>query len=442
MDWLDLGARLSDLLSANRSVYIRLEPEAPDFTSKQPFTLCLYGADKGLAIATQYDDVLMLGELLAATVFDPEYVDRVYAWNFKPLASYFHFAHKAKFGADDAKFLRPNNLFDLKPIERFLGVVKNRPENFPEAVNRLKAALQNKSWQAAYKAVHLPLSLRVLPAIESTGLLNEATRRYEYPYYEIEGQTTGRMNCEGRFKAGYLPHILGPELRANLKPPGEKARFLCADFRYCEVVALQWLSGDEKLLEIILSGADLHARIYEIITNTACDTDEKRQRSKRMFLPVMYGMGVKSLAGFLKMPEPVAEQIIARVKASFPTAWAWMQSQQDAAKRGEFKDKLGRPRTFEEPYQARGLSVQAVAAMFCQERLVALFDALDMNKARLAYSVHDGYGLYVDVPAARETYRLVKDTLEAESNICSGLRMKVEIKFGSKLDSMKVLWKD
>jgi DNA polymerase I-like protein with 3'-5' exonuclease and polymerase domains len=96
-----------------------------------------------------------------------------------------------------------------------------------------------------------------------------------------------------------------------------------------------------------------------------------------------------------------------------------------------------------ESYAARNFVVQGVAATACQEKLVELFGALNNpEKAYIAFSVHAGFGLVVQTNAARETYKSVKEILEAESKLCPGLKMKVQIKFGGRLDSMKVLWND
>jgi len=336
----------------------------------------------------------------------------------------------------------------LKLIENFLNIRKPAPENFLEVINRVKLAVKAKSWQQIYKTIHLPLSLRVLPVIETYPLLNEQTKRTEFPFYEIEGQISGRMNCLSKFAKCYLPHRMGPEIKAVLKPRGYNVRFLCSDFRHCEVTVLQWLSNDPKLLDILESGADLHNQIYEIVTGDTCDSENKRRISKKIFLPVMYGCGASGLAQNIGVSQNVASELISRIKTQFSTSWDWMASKQDEAKNGEVADYFGRTRTFgdKETYLARNFSVQGVAATVCQEKLIDLFSKLntldDKDKLRLAFSVHDGFGLVCQVKSAHDSYKLVKEVCETESKLCTGLKMKVEIKFGVKLDQMKVLWKN
>lgn len=441
MNLYDVSWRLSDLLETNKAVYLRIEPEVPDFTILSPFKVQIFGQNDFLDLDVAPDQLIHLVGIFDATIFDKTKCERLYVWNIKSLCSYFHSVSK--------RFLTPTtSLIDLKIIENFLNVRKKPPENFLEAVNRVKLVVKHKAWQSIYKTIHLPLALRVLPVIETFPLLNEEAKRTEFPYYEIEGQINGRMSCTRKFAKSYLAHNMGPDVKASLKPRGYGVRFICSDFRHCEVTVLQWLSNDQKLLDILNSGGDLHNQIYEEITNDKCDNENKRKLSKKMFLPVMYGCGTNGLAHNIGVSSEVAAELINRIKIKFPTAWGWMQSKQEAAKKGPVEDYFGRPRSFNEgeSYQARNFSVQGVAATICQEKLIDLFSALnnldEQYKANLAFSVHDGFGMVCQVKAARETYKLVKQVCEAESKLCPGLKMKVEIKFGARLDQMKVLWKD
>lgn len=429
--------QIIDLLETNRSIFLKIEPEAPDFTIHAPFKIVLFGSNQMVEIDVSDKSLVSLIGLFDATIFDKTQVDRLYVWNLKALAVYF-------FSISKRSLAPATNLIDLKIIENFLGVRKSAPENFVECVNRVKLIVKTKTWQSLYKSIHLPLALRVLPAIETQPLLNEETKRTEYPYYEIEGQINGRMNCLRKYAKSYLPHNMGPEVKAVLKPRGYGLRFLCSDFRHCEVTVLQWLSKDENLKNILDSGADLHEQIYESVTGDQCNTENKRKLSKKMFLPVMYGCGPSGLAGNLGVNESVAAELINRIKQQFSTAWEWMQSKQEAAREGVIHDFFGRPRLFDEKqcYLARNFSVQGVAATACQEKLIDLFGNIDDDKANIVFSVHDGFGLVCQIKSAREMYKLVKQVCEAESSLCPGLKMKVEIKFGAKLDNMKVLWRD
>ena len=438
MSTYEASIAIAELLETNKVLFLKTEPEVLDFTDSVLSKIIICGLKSRVELDISSANAASVMGLLDATVFNKELVGRVYCWNFKSLASFCKF--------HTTKFVRPkNSIVDLKTIEAFLGYRKKAPETFIEANNRADIVSQNKDWPAIYKSIHLPLSYWVLPSIETTALLNDNTRHPVYPYYEIEGQTNGRLNCSNMFSKSYLPHTLGPDQKKVLKPRGYGLRFASADFRFCEVVMLQWLSGDKKLKEIIDSGEDLHSKIYEIITENACDTELKRKISKRMFLPVVYGLGATSLAKNLGLPEAVASELKNRIHTVFSTAMNWVIEKQQIAREGKaVKDYFGRSRKYEpeQAYQARNLVVQGPAATVCQEKLIELWKSLSGTDASLSHSLHDGYTVICSTQSAKNTYDIMKSTLETESKLCPGLNMKVEIKFGIRLDDMKVLWKD
>lgn len=441
MDLYAFACEIETFCSEPSPVYFSIDPEVPDFTLLKPFIVRLFSNTHQLEFEVNPDNFLSIVGILDSTIFDKTRVDRLYVWNFKAFCSYFYFVSQ--------RYLSPtNSIIDLKLIENFLNIRQASPKNLIEYVNRIKLAVKYKNWQSIYKQIHLPLALRVLPSMETYPLLNDQSKRSEYPYYEIEGQLNGRMNCLRKLSKSYLPHNMGPDVKAVLKPRGYGTRFMCSDFRHCEVTVLQWLSQDQVLKQVLDSGQDLHNSIYEIITGDKCNSDSKRNLSKKMFLPVMFGCGPNGLASNLSISPSVAADLINRIKTKFATSWDWMQQKQEQAKAGEIQDYFGRPRLFDqqESYLARNFSVQGVAATACQEKLIDLFAALnamdEKSRAYLAFSVHDGFGMICQIKAAHETYKLVKNICETESKLCPGLKMKVEIKFGAKLDQMKVLWRD
>ena len=158
----------------------------------------------------------------------------------------------------------------------------------------------------------------------------------------------------------------------------------------------------------------------------------------------MFGCGPQTLAANLKLRESVGIELHNRIKKRFSVSYDRMMDIQKQAEKGAVEDYFGRRRVFPEGehYKARNFWVQGVAATVCQEKLIELHKSLDGENAYIAYSVHDGFCGVCAIRAARNTYRTMKTTLEAESVLCPGLKMKVEIKFGARLDDMKVLWKD
>jgi hypothetical protein len=429
-----LSEQIYDLMQGQESLYLRTEPEVPDFTANLPFRIFIYNKNQKLEIEVFSENLILIFNLLKITIFTNEFIKYLYCWNIKSLCSYFTF-FTSKFLFSDVNMV---NVIDLKVIENFLGIRKNHPESLPEVINRTRIVIQNKNWKTIYKQIHLPLSLKVLPLIETTPLINTLTRKSEYPYYEIEGQQNGRMNCVKKFTNGYLAHNMSPDIKRNMKPKGYNLSFILPDYRYCEVVVLQWLTKDEVLKDILDSGLDVHKRIYELITNNPCDTPNKRSISKKMFLPVMFGCGPKGLADNLKITEDVAKELYRRICIIFKQSAKWMFEKQKAAAQGVICDYFGRPRQYpqNESYRARNGMVQGVAATVCQEKLIQLSEKLNRQDAKIAFSVHDGFGLVCDTEKINQVSVLVNEVLSSESVLCPGLKMEVEIKTGTRLDAL------
>ena len=438
MNLTEFAWHLSDLLEHSKVAYLRTEPEVPDFTSTDPVKILISGKKKVVEyeVKPTLESVRSVLGILDVTIFDSKNINMLFCWNLKSLMSYFRFFIP--------KVVNPTvSLIDLQPIENFLNIKKKQPKTVVEALNRGQIISKQPAWKTLYKKIHLPLTLRTLPAIETTPLLSTLARGPVYAYYEIEGQVNGRMNNYKKFDKSYLPFTMGNETKRDLKPRGENVRFLTADFRGCEVAVLHWLTKDKGLEEILLN-KDIHKAIYEKLTGDSCDTENKRSMSKRMFLPVMYGLGPNGLSKNLNLNPSVAKELISRIRKFFPLAWDWMWEKQNMASKGMITDHFGRPRTFPEDksYLARNFSVQGVAATVCMEKLILLQDKLNPDEiGYVCFNVHDGYGLVCHTKAAKQAYETVKHLLTSESSMCEGLRMNAEIKFGVHLDEMKVFWK-
>lgn len=431
MDLYCFSEKLTELTDDTKSVYLKFDPEVPDFTTNQPGKLVIYGKDK-LEINFDKTNISLIVGMLDVTIFDKSKINIVYVWNLKPFCTYFKFC--------TGKYIKPQNfVIDLKIAENFKNVVKKSPDELNSAIYRSQAVV-DKNFLSIYKKIHFPLITKILPDLETRPLLNFLTKQAEYPYYEVEGQSNGRMNAAKKYSKGYLLHNMSGENKKNFKPKGYEKRFMCADYRHCEVNVLQWLSNDPQLKEIIEDDLDLHQQIYELITGDLCDTERKREISKKIFLPVMYGCQEKTLSNNLSIPENMAKELIKRIKYKFPVVWDWMAKKHKEAENGTAVDYFGRVRNFEKnkDYLSRNFFVQGVAATVCNEKLIKLNN--ELTDAEVVYCVHDGFGMVVDSNKCKKAYLQAKEILESESELCKGLKLKTQIRFGITLGDLKVFW--
>lgn len=423
------AALLAKLLEEKAgTVYIRCQPEVPDFTIKEPVKIALHGTTTTIEIELDHKNASVVAGMLTSPVFT---VRTLLAWNLKPLLSYFQHV------LGRVPNIHPSPL-DLCVIEKFLGINESAPENMAMALNRFRRVGEYKSWKKIYQHLHLPLMLRVLPSMETTPLLDEFEKTAKYSYYEIEGQRHARLLSYKKLSYSYLPHTMGDDQKELLIPRGRDNVFVYADINHCEVTVLQWLSQDMQLREIMDSGRDLYERIYEIICNDACN-DYKRKLLKLTFLKVIYGMGSQSLSNELHITQEVAAELINRLRKSFPTAFDWIVNQQNLAKEnGVAEDYFGRPRTFTEDnyYLARNFVVQSPAATACLEKLVSIHDAMEALGAQLAFSVHDGYGIVCREGGVLKVLAALEKVMSQESKLCPGLMLKFHARYGRKLNAL------
>lgn len=412
----EFATQLQELTPTTKAFYLYTEPEVLDFTAVKEAKLCVCTPKVKITQSFTLKDLPLLISLLKFTVFSNNAL--VLFWDAKQFASYVLYWLKKRL---------PFTCIDLKVMEAFCNIQKNKPENLLDAIDRMKHLSKNN----LYKSLHEPLIFQVVPSMETTGLLNIETRCSQYPYYEIEGQQNGRFNSTKKFNRSFLAHTLSEDDKGCLKPKNNQV-FVYADFKNCEIKALQYLSKDPRLQKIINSNFDVYRAIYEEITNDKCNSDKKRDLSKNIILPVIYGCGASRLSEITQLSEGVCKILIQKLKVIFKVAFDWLKDRQTDAESGPVKDMFGRVRDFtKQPYKARDFHVQGLAATICQEKLIDLHNGL--TTGNICFTIHDSYGLVCPLQNLEETIRSTKRILETDSKLCNGLAFKSDIKFGETL---------
>ena len=429
--------------------FLTCEPNVLDFTNLDK------GAKIVLISKTSRIEIPMpkdrLGATLAISGLDsfltrPEKV--IIGWNIKPIITYMRGRSEAmKTDGED-----PVNgwdvrgkVFDLKLLESYLGIDLPCPQTYLEAGGRLSQVFKHPSWktlQKIYKEVYMPLMLDVLPSMEIAGLNHTELGMRVHPCYEIEGQANGRMRCDPRaFTRGFNPHSLGADEKVALRALTYDKCFLYLDYHHMEVTMLQYLSGDQRLKHILDSGQDIYCGIWEQITTLPCD-EKFRKVCKNLFLPVVYGQGIKSVADRAKVSETTAKKLVDRIYSMFGTALSWAKEQQSNLDAQNFvTDYFQRRRKFEEKqYRIRNFAVQAPAAIVCLHKLVKLHEALSSEKLRkvahLILHLHDGYVIMCSEKSWRKVRDRATEVLEADEELYPGLPLTVSCHKGANLNEM------
>lgn len=334
-----------------------------------------------------------------------------------------------------------NNIYDLKIISSYFGYSKNRPSSFKEALSILKLAHAEPRWKEfkkLYDFIYKPLFSEVIPSMETFCLVDNEKRKCVYPFYQIEGQLNGRLKAIKNGNSSYNPHSLDFEERKNIRPSNYDDSFVYFDFRNMEVCVLGWLSGDENLNAVLDSSIDPYKEIWKRMTGVD-PTDVQRSICKKMFLPVVFGLGKFSLSKKIGISEKIAGMIIDNFVKFFPKAFEWVEKQSDLSDGIAF-DFFGRRRVFDsnEFYKARNFSIQSPASIVCLMKLVRLFNSIS-EIANLCFHVHDGYCLVCKKSMVEEVSEIGIDCLESDEDLFPSLKLKTICKFGFDLNNLKTI---
>lgn len=423
----DVANTLSDFLKANAIIFLKCEPEITDFRKPYTGNLSLIGPQGEVRVGLNPRHFSTLVGMLAYGLAGKT----IYTWDIKKLYSYFCHRWPRQRVPEI-----PARIVDVKYGEAFLGTYGSCPETFADAYRRATMVLKNDACLSIHDQIHIPLATRVLPKIETAGMVDTLVRAIRHPVYDIEGQVHGRLTCRAVFPGGLLAHNIRPEERPNLKPTHADNVFAVFDYKAMEVHVLWWLTKDERLGKIISSGRDIYSTIYSLLFGLKC-TDQTRQFIKETFLPIIYGQQAKSLAEEFNIHREEAADLIAKVGRYFGTAVEWVQAKAECARRGEVVcDFFGRPRRYDDKHHVvRNAVVQGPAAVVCLEKLIALWDRV-FGRCEVALTVHDAYILDTPAKSLRNVVVDALDVLESESVMCPGLRLPVKVGVGHDLANL------
>lgn len=437
MDYTQLATVLANIDS--KSVYLRFNPDVLDFTDlESPAEISFFtGTNDSFSITLTEENIFLTLSMLRLSVFSKDV--KLISWDWKSFSSYVMFLTKQSFDVECS-------IIDLKILESYGGIKQNAPSSLVEAMNRLRHLIASGIWkevESVYRQIHIPLMTTVLPAIETTGIIDSEQESVVYSHYEIDGQENGRLRCFDAFKRSFLPHAMKPEKREVLKPTSLDQLFMLFDFKGMEVYMLAWMSKD-PLLQRLCRENDIYSELYRCMTDKEAISKEDRDFAKKCFLPHIYGQSAYSLSQRCGVAMDIAEMVVERISSLFPTALAFVaESERQLRETGYAKDIFGKRRTnFEsgKEYLVRNFCVQAPAAMICSEKLISLYYALkDMTS--ISYTVHDGFVVYVTKDNWKQVYKTGYDVLTGESQLCPGLRLKVACRAGRNLNSLKPVMK-
>lgn len=409
-------------------VFFHFESDFVDWTSKEPARLIIQSNNKKSII--EFSDLKEIESFAASFGFYTRN-SNLLSWSIKNIISFF----KKKSGIS----IDFSRVYDLSILCSYFCLPKNKPGTSKEAFYLFNKIASTKSWEkfsVFYQGVFDPLIQKVIPDIETNALVDLEKKKFVYSYYEIEGQSNGRMKTLKVLTDSFMPHSMGEKEKSNLRLSSDSQYFLYFDYKHMEVSVLEWISKDEKLKEILDSDKDIYSVIWQQITGIEA-TPEQRKICKNVFLPVIFGQKSYSLSKRLGISEKNAGKLIYKLERAFPVAFTWINSQVSDSN-NIATDIFGRRRKFQEDelYKIKNFCIQSPSNMICLRKLVKLHEILH-NKAKICFHIHDGYAVSCDKKEYRTVFDMGKKVLEEEDELFPGLKLKTSCHFGENLNNLK-----
>lgn len=413
----------------NSDVFFHFESDNVDWTSEYPAKFIIQS--KGQKFEIDLFDLKEIERLAASLSFYTKNCNLL-SWNYKNVISFFK--KKAKI---EIKF--DNKVYDLSVICSYFSLPKKKPSTSRDAFklfNQIQKTDSWKSFEKFYDEVYYSLISNVIPNIENTPLVDSINKKLVYSYYEIEGQSNGRLKTLKVLKDSYLPHSMGEKEKDFLRLPGDNYVFIYCDYKHMEVSVLEWITKDENLSKILSSGGDLYESIWELLSKSP-PNKEQRKICKSIFLPVVFGQGANSLSSRLGIDEKISTKLIYKLEQTFPVAFSWVKSQV-VDSNNYATDIFGRRRKFQknEMYKIRNFCIQSPSNMICLRKLVKLHDSIK-NKAKLCFHIHDGYAIYCSRKDLKTVSKIAKDSLEEDDGLFPNLKLKTECYYGENLNKLE-----
>ena len=223
--------------------------------------------------------------------------------------------------------------------------------------------------------------------------------------FNLHGTETGRLSSSNP----NMQNIPRNKMIKNLIIATPGTCLLQLDYSQAELRVLAMLSGDPALIDIYVSGRDLHDAVADMMFGPNGHKDkELRNLAKTINFGIAYGRGAGSIATKFKKSMKEAQDIIDKWFKPMPKVKEYINNRRRMAVRGEpCVTIFGRERHFvitdSELHHIQNeyinTPIQGTASDFTMLSLLNIYDYLEANwkgKARLVSTVHDSIILEVE----------------------------------------------
>lgn len=223
--------------------------------------------------------------------------------------------------------------------------------------------------------------------------------------FNLHGTETGRLSSSNP----NMQNIPRNKMIKNLITASKGKKLLQLDYSQAELRVLAMLSRDPALIDVYVSGRDLHDAVADMMFGEGAHKDkELRTLAKTINFGIAYGRGAGSIATTFGKTMSEARSIIDRWFKPMPKVKEFIDNRRRMATRGEpCVTILGRERHFvitdEELNHIQNeyinTPIQGTASDFTMLSLMSIYDYLQENwsgRAQIVSTVHDSIILEVD----------------------------------------------
>ena len=263
--------------------------------------------------------------------------------------------------------------------------------------------------------------------------INPVTHRI-HPEFNQMGAATGRFSCNNP----NLQQIPRNQPEAPFREcfnPAEGYKFVISDYSSMEMRILADLSGDEKFINAIKNGYDLHSYTAALMFGLEYSDDFKkkhgdlRQAAKAINFGLMYGMGPGRLAAQINVTPELGKEYMEKYFSSYPSVRDFLKKvASEAVRNGYSTTPGGRKRWYKMPdkndpeykkligsieRQAKNHPIQGTNADAMKFALVSLYERIKREKidAYILLSVHDEIVTECDSEHAEEFKHILSEEM-------------------------------
>lgn len=235
--------------------------------------------------------------------------------------------------------------------------------------------------------------------------------------FNLHGTETGRLSSS----SPNMQNIPRNKMIKNLIVSTPGTCLLQLDYSQAELRVLAMLSGDPALIDIYVSGRDLHDAVADMMFGPDGHKDkELRNLAKTINFGIAYGRGAGSIATKFGKSMSEAQAIIDKWFAPMPKVKEFINNRRRMANRGEpCVTIFGRERHFVMTDTERNhiqneyinTPIQGTASDFTMLSLLNIYDYLEENwkgRARITTTVHDS--IIIEVEDNPESLKTIANT--------------------------------